>query len=306
MPVVKRMLILFCLLYPLLPSFAQTDSLPSVRKKRVAFVAAANGIFYTGSFVALNRAWYADYPKTTFHFFNDNAEWNQMDKAGHVWSTLHIARYSTEMWRWSGLDHQLSVILGGISGMAYQTIIEMQDAYSSAWGFSWGDVGANTIGAGAFVLQELTWKEQRLQVKLGYWPSTYPPDLIQRRNQLFGKSTAERLLKDYNSQTYWVSANVASFFPSSRVPKWLNLAAGYSAGGMYGGRTNKWTDKEGTHHDYTFINRARKYYVAPDIDLTKIPVKAKWLKSVFFVLNAVKIPTPALELTNGSIKGVIR
>ncbi len=37
------------------------------------------------------------------------------------------------------------------------------------------------------------------------------PDLKSRRNELFGKSFAERILKDYNSQTYWISANISSF-----------------------------------------------------------------------------------------------
>ncbi|WP_315815813.1 DUF2279 domain-containing protein [Paraflavitalea speifideaquila] len=91
-----------------------------------------------GSYIALNKAWYADYPKESFHFFNDNGEWLQMDKAGHVWTAYQMSRVSGALWKWAGLSAAKSAWLGGISGVAYQSIIEIQDGFSSEWGFSWG------------------------------------------------------------------------------------------------------------------------------------------------------------------------
>jgi hypothetical protein len=298
--VVKRSVILFSLLSIILNAFAQVDSVVSrgFNSKKLVIVAAANAAFYTGSFIALNKAWYADYDKTKFHFFNDNPEWNQMDKAGHVWTTYHVSRLSKEMWQWTGLNNKTSAILGGASGMVYQSIIEIQDAYSTQWGFSWGDVGANVAGAGLFVLQEISGK-QRVSVKLTYWPKKYPDELVGRRDQLFGKSMPERVLKDYNSQTYWLSANISSFLPDVKLPKWLNVAFGYGADGMYGGRSNVWTDKEGVTHDYSNIRRVRKFYLSPDVDLTQIYTRSKVLKKVFFVLNMVKVPAPAFQITTG-------
>lgn len=297
---VKRSVILFSLLSIILNAFAQVDSVVSrgFNSKKLVIVAAANAAFYTGSFIALNKAWYADYDKTKFHFFNDNPEWNQMDKAGHVWTTYHVSRLSKEMWQWTGLNNKTSAILGGASGMVYQSIIEIQDAYSTQWGFSWGDVGANVAGAGLFVLQEISGK-QRVSVKLTYWPKKYPDELVGRRDQLFGKSMPERVLKDYNSQTYWLSANISSFLPDVKLPKWLNVAFGYGADGMYGGRSNVWTDKEGVTHDYSNIRRVRKFYLSPDVDLTQIYTRSKVLKKVFFVLNMVKVPAPAFQITTG-------
>jgi hypothetical protein len=49
-------------------------------------------IAVTGALVGLNQLWYADYPKSDFHFINDNAEWLQMDKAGHIYSSYHLGR----------------------------------------------------------------------------------------------------------------------------------------------------------------------------------------------------------------------
>jgi hypothetical protein len=296
----KRIVILLWLQSIILASFSQDDTaVRTINKKKLIIVTTANAAFYTASFIALNKAWYADYPRTGFHFFNDNPEWNQMDKAGHVWWTYHVSRLSQGMWKWTGLNKKTSAILGGASGMVYQSIIELQDAYSAEWGFSWGDVAANITGAGLYVAQELCGGEQRVTVKMTYWPKSYPADLTGRRNQLFGSSQMERILKDYNSQTYWFSANIASFVKEPGIPRWLNVAVGYGADGMYGGRTNKWTDAEGAVHDYTNIERRRKLYLSPDVDLTRISTRSKLLRSVFFVLNIVKVPAPALEITSG-------
>jgi len=276
---------------------------PTLRKSRVVIIAGTNVALWTASFVVLNNTWYRNYPRTSFHLFNDLPEWNQMDKAGHVWTTYHISRLSSEMWNWTGLDKKKSAVLGGISGLAYEGIIELQDGYSAQWGFSLSDIAANIAGAAFFVSQELVWDEQRIQFKLGYSPYRYAPDLVERRNQLFGTGTAERILKDYNSQTYWASANLKSFFPSSNLPKWLNISAGYGSDGMFGGRQNVWTDKLGNTINKTSVQRIRRFYLAPDVDLTKIKTKSRLLSTVFYLVNMVKFPAPAVEInSNGKVE----
>ena len=269
---------------------------PVINKNRLWLVAGGHLAFWTGSYIALHKTWYSNYPRSSFHFFNDNSEWLQMDKLGHVWTAYNVGRASAELWSWSGLSRKKSVVYGGLSAIAYQSIIEIQDGFSAEWGFSWGDMTANIVGAAVYVSQELGWKDQRIQIKMSYWPYGYAPDLITRRNQLFGSSLAERTLKDYNSQTYWISLNLHSFFKTSGLPAWLNVAAGYSADGMLGGTENTWTDKQGVYHDRRDIPRVRRFFIAPDIDLTKIKTKSKLLKTIFFTLNIVKIPAPAIEL----------
>ncbi|HEX2628049.1 MAG TPA: hypothetical protein VHM26_03530, partial [Chitinophagaceae bacterium] len=118
----------------------------------------------------------------------------------------------------------------------------------------------------------------------------------ERSNDLFGQSWAERMLKDYNAQTYWLSVNPWSFNKNGRFPKWLNIAVGYGATGMYGGFENTWVDDGGntiTRFDQT---RKRQFYLSPDIDLTKFPVKKKFWRTVLSVANAFKFPAPALML----------
>lgn len=275
-----------------------------ISASRLLLVAGIHAGLWTGSYIALDKTWYAQYPRSSFHFFNDNDEWEQMDKFGHMWTAYNVGRVSGEMWAWTGLSRKRSVVYGGLSAIAYQSIIEIQDGFSSEWGFSWGDMTANVIGAAAYVSQELGWHDQRIQIKLSYWPYDYPAGLTDRRNQLFGKSLAERMLKDYNSQTYWISFNLKSFFPRSNLPAWLNASLGYSADGMLGGVQNTWTDKQGNYFNRTDIPRVRRYFIAPDIDLTKIRTKSKILKTIFFTFNILKIPAPAIELNSkGQVVG---
>lgn len=275
-------------------------------KRRLWLVGGTHIALWTISYVALDQTWYANYPRSSFHFFNDNDEWNQMDKIGHVWTAYNIARVSGAMWKWTGLKENKAVLFGGISAVAYQSIIEIQDGFSAEWGFSWGDMTANIIGAGAYVWQQLGWKDQRIQVKLSYWPYDYSTDLVTRRNQLFGSGPMERILKDYNSQTYWISANLKSFFSSSQLPAWLNISLGYHADGMLGGTENKWTDKQGNQFDRSDIPRIRRFLLSADVDLTKIKTNSKFLRSAFYVLNMVKIPAPAIGIdSKGKFKGYV-
>ena len=276
-------------------------------KGRVRLITALNIAGYGGSLIILNQAWYANYPRSSFHFFNDNAEWLQVDKLGHGWAAYNSAKSSAAMWRWAGLSREKSALIGGISGTVYLTVIEILDGFSSQWGFSWGDMLTNAVGSGLFTAQELMWKEQRIQYKFSFHRNQYEePMLHQRADDLFGSSWYERMLKDYNAQTYWVSANLKSFIKSSRLPAWLNLAVGYGADGMFGGYENKWTNEQGNDITRYDIQRKRQFYIAPDVDFTKIKTDKKWLKTIFYFLNSFKCPAPALMLdAKGKVKGYL-
>jgi hypothetical protein len=142
-------------------------------------------------------------------------------------------------------------------------------------------------------------------MKFSTAPVSYPTSVQQRADDLYGTSFAERMLKDYNGQVYWLSVNPRSFMnDQSSFPGWLNIAAGYGAGGMLGGFENAWTDEATgkllTRHD---IARYRKFYFAPDLDLTRIKTESRALQLAFVLLNIVKFPAPAIEInTLGEIR----
>ncbi|HET6226480.1 MAG TPA: DUF2279 domain-containing protein [Bacteroidia bacterium] len=280
-------------------SVKTTDTLKnSVDKKRLACIIGTEATLYAGSLIALNELWYKNYPRSTFHFFNDNEEWLQMDKVGHVTTAYHIGRIAISFFKWGGMERRKAIWYGGMLGSVYQSTIEIMDGYSTEWGFSVGDFAANTTGSILVISQALAWDDQRIVLKYGFQNSRY----ASYRPAVLGSNLQERLLKDYNGQTYWLSINPASFMShSSFFPKWLNIAIGYGADGMLGGYKNPVvTDRDG--NTLTF-ERYRQYYLSLDVDLTRIKTKSVFLKTLFSTIGFIKIPAPALEFNKYGVKG---
>lgn len=261
-----------------------SDTLNKHRLKTVVISEAALG---TAALVGLNQVWYADYPKSGFHFINDNAEWLQMDKAGHVFSAYHLGSFGANALKWSGAGKKSQLLYGATVGLAFLTTVEVFDGYSANWGASLGDVAANLSGTALYVSQELLWDEQRIVPKFSFHTTPYAA----ARPEVLGSSLQEQILKDYNGQTYWLSFNIHSFAKKSKIPKWMNIAVGYGAEGMITGND-------------AFVNtiflpehkRFRQFYLSFDVDLTKIETKSHFVKTILTVFNTIKIPAPTFEI----------
>ncbi len=274
-----------------------SDSLSVFKKRKIGL-----GIFCTavtsGSLIYLNQAWYQEYNTSHFHSFDDNQEWLQMDKCGHVISNFQIGSLMMDAMDWAGYSKKNQILVGGLSGLAYMSAIEVMDGYSEGWGFSWGDVGANALGTGLAIGQKALWDEQRIKFKFSYYSSPY----AKYNPELLGKSTSSQILKDYNGQIYWLSVNPSSFMKKdTKFPKWLNVAFGYGANGMIGANYNNFVIEDETGN-VTSFNRYRQGYFSLDLDLTRIKTKSKILKSIFYGLNIIKIPFPNLEVSEGKLK----
>lgn len=277
---------------------ADTSGLQSdtLNRKRLNLVIATGATLYAVSIPALYVLWYKDYPQSGFHFFNDNGEWLQMDKFGHTTASYYIGLVGYNALRWTGLPEKKSIWYGGMTGLVYLTTVEIMDGFSEQWGASPGDMVANTLGAALFISQQLTWHEQKFVMKWSYHASPYAQD---NPDQL-GDTPAKRMLKDYNGQTYWLSANVSSLgLQHTRFPKWLNIAAGYGAEGMTGAFSNP-SEINGVPVPYS--ERYRQFYFAADIDLSRIPVKSKTLKLIFNAIGFIKFPMPTLEFNKNGVK----
>lgn len=265
---------------------------------------------YGTSLYLLNKTWYDQYDRGSFHFFNDWNEWEQMDKVGHSFSAYFESVWAYKMGRWTGLSEKHSILTGIIYGNIIQTGMEILDGYSTKWGFSVYDIGFNIMGTGLFWGQQATWHEQRIRMKLSAYPVMHPEitltsldgtgsiELEDRVKFLSGNSVLTRVLKDYNAQTLWLSVNIHDFLSEeSKFPPWLNIALGYGAENMYGGTENSW-EFEGKEYSLNTKDypRYRQFYISPDIDFTKIPTRSGFLKTAFFLLNIFKFPAPALEV----------
>ncbi len=261
-----------------------SDSLNKPRRNAVVITEVS---IATLSIVGLNQLWYADFERSKFHTVNDNDEWLQMDKLGHVFSSYQIGKHGAQVLNWSSVSEKDQLIYGATLGFGFLTAVEVLDGYSQEWGFSWGDVLANASGTGLYIGQELLWKEQRIALKFSFHQTKYA---AQRPDKL-GDSFLEQVLKDYNGQTYWLSANLHSFFKESKIPKWLNIAVGYGANGMLTGL------KDVDNQLLTNTERHRQFYLSFDVNLHNIRTNSKILRSIFDIFDMIKIPFPTLEFS---------
>ncbi len=257
---------------------------------------AATGI-YVGSLIGFNETWYKKEAKSPFHFYDDRHNWMQMDKLGHVYGGYFQSKIMIDVLRWTGVPRKKSILIGGLSGIAYQSIIEILDGYSADWGFSWYDMAANSAGALMAMGQEYAWDEQRIVMKFSVHRVSYTGEKLMVANDKYGTTLPSRILKDYNGQTYWLSVNPKSFMKNreSKMPGWLNIALGTGAEGMFGGDSNSWYDEDGERH-FIATPRYRQWYLSPDIDFTRIPTRHKGLQFAFMVMNILKMPMPTLEM----------
>ena len=262
-----------------------SDTLHKTRRNAVVITeATAGGLTLLG----LNQLWYSDFERSKFQTINDNNEWLQMDKLGHAFTAYQVGRFGADVLDWSGVNKKDQLLYGATLGFSFLTAVEVLDGFSKEWGFSWGDFAANASGTGLYVGQELLWKEQRITLKYSFHRTGFA---AQRPDKL-GVGFLEESLKDYNGQTYWLSANLHSFFKGSKLPKWLNVAFGYGGEGLLAGTKAKQIELFGQH------NRRRQYYLSLDIDLTKINTNSHILRTLFSIFNVVKVPLPTVEFTD--------
>lgn len=293
----------------------------SFHHRRFWISAGTGAGMYTGTMIGLHYAWYANVERRSFHTFDDWSEWQNIDKYGHIITAYHESRWITQGALWTGIPHRQAVWLGTGTAFLLQGSIEMLDAFAAKWGFSWWDMAANTAGCAIFAAQELSWRDQRISIKISsafphYDDTPFPSadgmhftSLKKRAEALFGIHPAERFLKDYNAQTYWLSVNPSSFLTQRPdwLPPWLNIAAGLRGHNMYAGYGYAWTDEEtGAVFELDPVQypRRMRYFLSLDVDFTRLPVRHPFWKSVCHAFNFIKVPFPTLEWqSNGQIRG---
>lgn len=300
---------------PRLSFFEKPDSL---NHKRFYTSATTGLVIYSGFSVALWKAWYKDSEITTFHTFNDWNEWQNMDKVGHFSTAWIEAYYSFCGAQWTGMKDKNAILIGIGVGLGLQSTIEIMDGFSADWGFSWSDMAFNALGVGFFATQELLWHEQRIKPKFSASPVSYPDIQIASNNgnnstflktrveDLYGEDYHISVFKDYNAQTYWLSANLYSFLKNDHIkfPKWLNIAVGHGSENLFGGFGNTWSVEDASYRlSATDFPRYRQFYLSFDIDLARLPIKNRFLKFLIGAVNWIKIPSPTLEInTLGKVK----
>jgi hypothetical protein len=282
MKVLSRFVIPIILSTLFFSGYAQvTDTIKSVDKKRLNTLVIGGTTSYGLTLVGLHQLWYKNSEQQSFRFFNDNAEWNQVDKLGHFYSTFYFSYGTSKALQWSNVTNQKSAFWGSVTGFLIMLPIEIMDGFSADYGASTGDLLANAAGSGLFLAQHFAWKEMRIKPKFSFHATQYAP----LRPNTLGEGASE-LIKDYNGQTYWLSFDIDKFM---RFPSWLNLAVGYGAEGMVYARTNE--------NKLAGFTSYRQYYFALDFDLSSIKTRSKVLNTIIFFADMIKLPAPTVEFS---------
>ena len=276
----KHKLLAFFLVMALCPTWAQQQN-DSIVRRNAKIVAGIDAAIYVGTTVGLNQLWFKDCQWVGMQTINDNGDWHQMDKYCHATTSYHTCVFGNESMRLAGLDSKRAALFGSAYSLLFMTTIELMDAGYVGWGFSWGDMAADVSGVTLYTAQQLLWDEQRISLKYSFHPTEY----AQYNPEELGHNLISQSLKDYNGITIWAAFNVKELFldSDSNFPEWLSVDFGYGAKGMVAPQPT------------SDFDRIRQFYLAPGVDLAKLPVENRYLKAVLRALSFIKLPAPALE-----------
>lgn len=265
---IKKYICVFCIVLLIHPqSFGQGDSLAvhsssQLNYKRLWTVLGTETALWAGSMAYLQFVWYKDAKRVPFEFYDDSKGYLQVDKFGHMYGAYLQSYVGYHSLRWAGVSKNKALLYGGTLGILLQTPIEVWDGMYEEWGFSWSDMAANALGSAFVIGQELLWDEQKIKYKFSFTPSPY----AKAANGYLGTGFGQ-LFNDYNGHTYWLSMGIHEIVPNKILPKWLNVAVGYSANGMIGEFENL---RRYNGVDIPEYQRYRQYMFSLDVDWTKI------------------------------------
>ena len=133
----------------------KSDTLNTKRKNTVYIAEAAAA---SVALIGLNQLWYAGFERSSFHTINDNSEWLQMDKVGHVFSSYYIGKTGMNVLDWTGESKKNQLLYGATLGFVFLSTVEVLDGFSKEWGFSTIDLAANATGTGLLIGTAYTFK----------------------------------------------------------------------------------------------------------------------------------------------------
>ena len=246
------------------------------------------------SLIGINHVWYKNYPKTSFHLFDDFKEWNGMDKVGHVCTSYHLNHYSYLLLKKNGIKKPL--LKSSLYTFSYMMGVEFIDGFSSEWGFSIYDVMANGIGSLMYASQQKWFKKQIFKIKF----SSHFSEYSSCRPSLLGETPAQQIFKDYNGQTYWLTFNLNQLLNQKiNFFNYVDFAVGYSIDGFTGAHENPIIATCPCHYDQcNNLERKSQFLFSLDLNTDKIKSKNKVFKFLLAPFDIVKVPFPAVIIND--------
>lgn len=267
-----------------------------VNKKKLRNIIIGESVTYVSGMTGAYFLWYKNSATSSFHTFNDSKEWLQMDKFGHFSSAFVLADLSFKVYGTANFKGNKALTISCLQSLFFMSSLEVYDGFSRDWGFSWSDMGFNSLGVLTYFINKRTNDRISIQPKFSFGKSKFS----EYRPSVLGSNFTEQVFKDYNGQTYWFSINVGSLIKRyDGFIGLLNFSFGYGANGMTGGHENPSVNEQGI--TIPEFERYRQYYLSLDLDLRKIPTQNKFLRKALNTLNILKFPFPAIEFSRGKV-----
>jgi hypothetical protein len=267
-----RALVIIAVLFACISSMSAQHDSTRIDPLRVGIVAGATvGGFVVGHGM-LNDLWWKG-ERVPFHI-NTSQDYTyalNADKYGHATFAYMASTVYGDLMGWCGLDSGSAAWWGFGVAMTYQTYIEVRDGFSRDYGFSWGDIGANTVGAVLPVAQHYIPSLRAIDLQISFWPSN-----------AFRQGAYNAIIDDYTSTTHWLSMNVHDLAPRSvqqYLPPWIGVAIGHSVRNLDG--------RGGGEHVVV---------LSLDWQLHRIPNLPPWLRDIARVLHLYHLPAPAVQI----------
>jgi hypothetical protein len=166
---------------------------------------------FTGKFQTGNEGW-----------FGQNTNDGGADKLGHMYANYVGTRLLARSFVWAGNGSDEAIKLAALATFGAFTAVEVADAYTEKWKFSYEDVIMNAAGVGLAILMEKNPDLDRLvDFRLLYRPSDEP------RSNYFDP------FGDYSGQTYLLILKASGIerFRHHPVMRYVELAVGYGTRG---------------------------------------------------------------------------
>lgn len=294
MPIKNRLVflaLLFCLVRVVSAQPAVDDSVAAgrgvhgdssrvaagVSAPRLALVSGVTVAGFVGGYAFQNNLWWKG-DRSNFHFDWEH-DWSYAlgsDKLGHFFFPYAAAKIYGQAFVWCGIDTSTSLWIAGGVGLAHQTFVEIRDGFSKAWGFSWGDYGANVLGSAYPIAQHYFEPLQNFNMKISFYPSA-----------AFKAGAYKAIIDDYESTYHWLSADIHNILPANLRgywPAWINIAVGHSV---------KDLDLHGAGH--------HELYLALDWNLEGLPGDGWFWNLLKKNLNLYHLPAPAVRILPGVV-----
>ncbi|MCF8241133.1 MAG: YfiM family protein [Melioribacteraceae bacterium] len=250
---------------------AQIDS-TEININRLALVGGVTAAGFVYAYGIQNNMWWKG-EKSSFHT-NWQNDWEYAlgsDKFGHFYFAYLLTNIYYEAFRWSDIPGERSMLYASLLTFSYQTFIEIRDGFSKGYGFSWGDFGANSLGALYPHMQKRFHFLKPISFKISYYPS-----------QRYKEGNNQYILDDYESTFNWISFDVNQWLPKNidkAIPDFINVAIGHSVNNL--GFEN---------------SRQHELYLSLDLNLKKLPGDGWFLNLIKGALDFYHLPSPAVKI----------